>query len=298
MFNKKYIALFLALTFVFTLSSAIMAHGGGNNDGHDNNYEQGSGMMNDDQYEQEMMDDDQYQQGMMGNGSDFNKGWNNSIGHQFNQMMGTMMGHGMMGFNNYGSQNRRFGMMNNYDNFMNDYGPGVNNQNYSLRNINMSRNEVIEISQKLVSERYGDQFEVVEMVVYSNSPYYLVVRENNQKEAAFGLMFDPVRKVVYPEYGPNMMWNRNYGMGFMMGWNERTNRSQIDRKEALENARNFASNNGLRVRDNGYQFSGYYSFYVENEDQPVGLISVNAYSGEVWAHNWHGNLIEIIEAGN
>jgi len=293
MFNKKYLAVLLTLTLIFTLSTAVMAHGGAhggsNNSGNNNsqNFSHGPGMMG--------SNGSGYGSGMMGGG--FNNDWN-SIGHQYNNMMGTMMGHGMMGFNNYGSQNGYSGMMNNYNQFMNDYGPGVNNRNYSPDNINMSRNEVIEISQTLVSERYGDRFEIVEMVVYSNSPYYLIVRENNQKEAAFGLMFDPVRKVVYPEYGPNMMWNRNYGMGFMMGWNERTNRSQIDREEALENARNFASDNSLRVRDNGYQFSGYYSFYVENENQPVGLVSVNAYSGEVWAHNWHGNLIEIIEVGN
>lgn len=298
MFNKKYIALFLALTFVFTLSSAIMAHGGGNNDGHDNNYEQGSGMMNDDQYEQEMMDDDQYQQGMMGNGSDFNKGWNNSIGHQFNQMMGTMMGYGMMGFNNYGSQNAYPGMMNNYNQFMNDYGPSENNRNYHYSDLNMNRDEVVNMAQKLVAERYGSQFEIMEMAVYSNSPYYLIVKEKNKDQTAFELMFDPARRIIYPEYGPNMMWNENYGMGFMMGWNNRIKGQKINREQALENAKDFAAASGLNVKADGYEFAGYYSFYVENNNQTVGIVSINSYSGEVWSHDWHGNLVEVMELKN
>ncbi|TDX35502.1 hypothetical protein C7954_1589 [Halanaerobium congolense] len=293
MFNKKYFAVLMTLTLIFTLSAAVMAHGGAhggtNNNGNNNNqnFSHGPGMMG--------TNGSGYGSGMMSSG--FNNEWN-SIGHQYNNMMGAMMGHGMMGFNNYGDQNDRFGMMNNYNQFMNDYGPGVNNRNYNPNNTNMEREELIELSQELLKERYGDQFQIVDMIAYSNSPYYLVVREENKKEAAFALMFDPVRRVVYPEYGPNMMWNRNYGMAFMMGWNDRTNRSQIDREQALENARDFASSNGLRVKDNGYQFSGYYSFYVENNNQPVGLVSVNAYSGEVWAHNWNGNLIEIIEVRN
>jgi hypothetical protein len=153
----------------------------------------------------------------------------------------------------------------------------------------------MELSRELVKERYGSQFEIVEMTVYSNSPYYLIVKEKNKKEAAFGLMFDPVRQVVYPEYGPNMIWNQKFGMAFMMGWNSRTNSQKIDREQALENAKDFSRDNGLNVKEGGYQFSGYYSFYVENNNQPLGFVSVNAYSGEVWAHNWHGNLIEIIE---
>lgn len=294
MFNKKYIAILLSLTLIFTFSTAVMAHGGAhggpNNNGYNNNqnFSHGPGMMgNSGGYG--------HGPGMMGPG--FNNDWN-SIGHQYNSMMGAMMGHGMMGFNNYGNQNGHFGMMNNYNQFMNDYGPGVNNRNYNSRNTNLNKGEMIELAQELLKERYGNQFQITDMVAYSNSPYYLVVREENKEEAAFALMFDPRRRVVYPEYGPNMMWNRNYGMAFMMGWNGKTNRSRINREQALENAEDFARRNGLRARNKGYQFSGYYSFYVENNNQPVGLVSVNAYSGEVWAHNWHGNLTEIIEVRN
>jgi hypothetical protein len=305
MFNKKFISVLLTITLIFTLSTAVMAHGANNNDNNDDS-DYGAGMMDDDNdnnndsdYGPGMMDDEYnddsgYGSGMMGNG--FNNNWN-SIGHQYNNMMGTMMGHGMMGFNNYGNQNGRFGMMNNYDQFMNDYGPNVNNRNYRLSNLNMNREELIELSRELLNERYGSSFEMVDMVAYSNSPYYLIVKEENKEEAAFGLMFDPVRKIIYPEYGPNMMWNQNYGMAVMMGWNSRTTEQQINREEALANARDFARDNGLSVRDDGYQFSGYYSFYVENNNQTLGLVSVNVYSGEVWVHNWHGDLTEIIEVG-
>lgn len=293
MFKKKITAILLALTLIFTLSTAVLAHGGGhggNNNGYNNNnnFGHGPGMMgNNNNYG--------HGPGMIGNG--FNDNWN-SIGHQYNNMMGAMMGHGMMGFNNRGNQGGHYGMMNNYDQFMNDYGPGVNNRDYRSNNLNMNRNELVEMAKDLVQNRYSSSFEIVDMVAYSNSPYYLVLKEKNQKNAAFGLMFDPVQGVVYPEYGPNMVWNQQFGMGFMMGWNNRANSEKIDKDTALANARSFARNNGLRVRNDGYQFNGYYSFYLENNNQPLGLVSVNAYSGEVWAHNWHGNLVEIIEVGN
>lgn len=293
MFKKKTLPILLSLILILTFSAVIMAHGGphggsNNNDFNDNNqnFSHGPGMMG---------NHGSYGHGMMG--SSFNNSWN-SIGFQYNKMMGAMMGHGMMGFNHHGGHNRSYGMMNDYNQFMDNYGPGVNNRNYRPESINLSRKEVIELSQRLVRERYGSRFTIEDMLVYTNSPYYLVLREKNQKKAAFGLMFDPVRGVVYPEYGPNMFWNQRFGMAFMMGWNQETAREPINKKTALANAEEFAHNNGLTVKNEGYQFSGYYSFYLEDKNQPLGLVSVNSYSGEVWVHNWHGNLIEIIDIEN
>lgn len=45
----------------------------------------------------------------------------------------------------------------------------------------------------------------------------------------------------------------------------------------------------------GHEFYGYYTFHVNEGDKPIGMISVNYYTGDVWYHDWHGQLENIIE---
>ena len=40
-------------------------------------------------------------------------------------------------------------------------------------------------------------------------------------------------------------------------------------------------------------FYGYYTIHVLNSGEVVGMLSVNGYSGQVFYHNWHGELIEM-----
>lgn len=116
---------------------------------------------------------------------------------------------------------------------------------------------------------------------------------------------------VYPEYGPNMMWNEKYGMrggrgyGMMGGtmWNENNGyyqgsygTKQIDRVEAVKIGDEYVKNNvnkNYSVLDQGHEFYGYYTFHINEKDKPVGMISVNYYSGDIWYHNWHGQLEQI-----
>ena len=69
----------------------------------------------------------------------------------------------------------------------------------------------------------NDDLEVAEIMVFDNNSYAIVVEESTGI-GAFELLVDPATKAVYPEYGPNMMWNLKYGMhagsgfgGGMMG---------------------------------------------------------------------------------
>jgi hypothetical protein len=39
------------------------------------------------------------------------------------------------------------------------------------------------------------------------------------------------------------------------------------------------------------RFYGYYTIDTENDGKPVGMLSVNGFSGEVWYHSWHGPFI-------
>ena len=38
-------------------------------------------------------------------------------------------------------------------------------------------------------------------------------------------------------------------------------------------------------------FYGYYTIHTEKDGKITGMLSVNAYTGQVWYHNWHGAFI-------
>ncbi len=71
------------------------------------------------------------------------------------------------------------------------------------------------------------------------------------------------------------------------------------KKQALERANDYMltySDANYKVEDGGHEFYGYYTFHVTETNKTVGMLSVNYYTGEIWYHNWHGNLNEVISA--
>ncbi len=50
----------------------------------------------------------------------------------------------------------------------------------------------------------------------------------------------------------------------------------------------------LALGDEYHEFYGYYTFHVEENGEPIGMLSVNGFNGDVWYHDWHGELVEII----
>ena len=43
-------------------------------------------------------------------------------------------------------------------------------------------------------------------------------------------------------------------------------------------------------------FPGYYTLHITKDGQITGMLSVNAYSGQVWFHTWHGAFTASTEA--
>ncbi len=89
---------------------------------------------------------------------------------------------------------------------------------------------------------------------------------------------------VYLEPGPNMMWNTRLGM--MQGQPPAT--ARYDKAAAQKLAEQFLKGYlpGARVME-GQAFSGYHTFDFGRKEIE-GMLSVNAYTGEVWVHTWHG----------
>ncbi len=138
-----------------------------------------------------------------------------------------------------------------------------------------------------------------EMMEFTENFYFSVVEESSGIHA-FEILVDPQTGFVFPEPGPNMMWNLKYGhMGGMMGF--RITQSQrempIDMSEAVNLARTWLNENmpGMAIEEEGDQFYGYYTLHVIQNDRIYGMLSVNGYNGRVWYHNWHGNFISMKE---
>lgn len=156
--------------------------------------------------------------------------------------------------------------------------------------------------------------EIKEIMIFDNQAYAEVI-EKSTGIGAMELLVDPDSLNVYPEYGPNMMWNQKYGhmsgtgmMGGMMGgrsWRQGTNQETevsaempVTSQQAIETAQKYldAHQSGTTVSDEAQLFYGYYTLDTLRDGEPTGMLSVNGYTGQVFPHTWHGKFIEMWEA--
>ncbi len=131
---------------------------------------------------------------------------------------------------------------------------------------------------------YGDLVPK-EVMEFTNHFYVLVVEKSTGK----GAMEVLVERdgFVHPEPGPNMMWNTKYGhRGGPLG------APPVSRERARELAQEFLAHSYPgTAADEGTEFYGYFTFDVLRDGRPVGMLSVNAYTGQVWYHGWHGAFV-------
>lgn len=116
------------------------------------------------------------------------------------------------------------------------------------------------------------------------------------------LLFDKTNGVIFPEYGPNMMWNQKYGMRSGMrsrftDFNYKGN-MVIDKEKAIEISMDYLSGSGNDefAGDEVHQYYGYYTIDTTGKDgATVGMLSVNGFTGQIWYHDWHETFIEKTE---
>ena len=130
--------------------------------------------------------------------------------------------------------------------------------------------------------------------------FYVLLKEKSTSLGAFEMLIDKYTGAIYPEMGPNMMWNTKYGMmnGGMMGWTAgaQTEPITVTAEQAKTNAQQFLTANhpGTTVGSTD-TFYGYYHIDVLSAGNTYGMLSVNGYTGQVWYHNWHGAFIQAVE---
>jgi len=149
---------------------------------------------------------------------------------------------------------------------------------------------------------------VAEVMEFSNH-FYVLVKEKSTGTGAFELIIER-NGFVHPEPGPNMMWNtkyghmagfRGFGMGGMMGygygpgpqgWNQGAQPSITIQRARQIASQYLATALPGTTPDEGTAFYGYFTFDVERDGKPFGMLSVNAYTGQVWYHTWHGTFVQ------
>lgn len=154
---------------------------------------------------------------------------------------------------------------------------------------------------------------VKDIMIFDNHAYAQIV----EKDTGIGVMevlVDPTTKAVFPEMGPNMMWNQKYGMmsgfgrygmGMMMGrfgfgspnTPNTSTEMPIAPEKAVEAAQTYLntyfSTANLTADEHADPFYGYYTLHVNQDGQTAGMLSVNGYTGQVFPHTWHGKFIEM-----
>jgi hypothetical protein len=176
---------------------------------------------------------------------------------------------------------------------------------------------------KVAFQRYldatGNKDLVLDEVMQFEWNYYAIVKEKNTGNGAFELLADPHTGAVFPELGPNMMWNTKYspmatqggGMmggfgGFVPGgmmsgtWGPSAPSAQptVGADQAQQITQQWLDQNQAGDRtETRDAFPGYYTLHVTNDGTITGMLSVNAYTGQVWYHTWHGAFVVSTDAG-
>jgi hypothetical protein len=162
---------------------------------------------------------------------------------------------------------------------------------------------------------FDEDLEISEIMIFSNHAYVQVL-ESGTGIGAMELLVEPVTLGVYPEHGPNMMWNLKYGMmvgdnnfgmmgGGMMGGGMMGGLSNLDTDaemlvtagEAVDLAQVYLDQvyPGFEADEHADRFYGYYTLHIESDGEIVGMLSVNGFTRQVFVHTWHGEFIEMSE---
>jgi hypothetical protein len=156
-----------------------------------------------------------------------------------------------------------------------------------------------------------DSLEIAEVMIFDNHAYVEVV-DPARGAGAVELLVDPVTETAFLEYGPSMMWNVEYGMmrgwrggmgGMMWGWAAAPSgfdpeSLSVTPEEAVQIAEDYLGEAfpDQTVDDHAEIFPGYYTLHTLENGEVEGMLSVNGYTGEVWVHTWHGQLLEVSDS--
>jgi hypothetical protein len=205
-------------------------------------------------------------------------------GQYYQPVYPMMFGGGMMG---------RFGNGQGFGGMMSGYGSTAP---YAYTGTPLTITNAVTIAKNYVSSIGNPDLAVKQVEEYSAN-FYVQVNEKSTGNGAFELLINRYTGSIYPEMGPNMMWNTKYGMmrGGIFGgiFGTPTTTMTVAPTQATTNAQQYLNNyvSGATTGD-VTTFYGYYTIEVLNGGTTYGMLSVNGYSGQVWVHTWHGTFVQ------
>src|SRR4030042_596437 len=167
----------------------------------------------------------------------------------------------------------------------------------SQETVNLDFDEVENLTEGYLEENNLSNLEISEIMEFSQN-FYIELIEKDTGIGAMELLVDKSSGAIFPEYGPNMMWNLKYGMHSRMSLSRSSTDMPIEEDEALDIAGKYLVkiNTGESAGSDIVKFYGYYTIHIETENGKVaGMLSVNGFTGQVWYHHWHGAFIDMVE---
>jgi hypothetical protein len=117
-----------------------------------------------------------------------------------------------------------------------------------------------------------------EIIQFSDNVY--VELKDSTGASATEVLVDPATGTVRTEPGPAMMWNTG------------SRSASISSGQALTLATQWlAANRSGESVTSLDAYPGYYTADTAVAGHPAGMLSVNAATGTVWYHTWHGTFI-------
>jgi hypothetical protein len=117
-----------------------------------------------------------------------------------------------------------------------------------------------------------------EVMQFSDS-FYVELKDASGASAT-EVLVDPATGAVFTEFGPAMMWTTGTAPYAVSS----------DRAKAIANAWLQANAAGQTVGMTDV-FPGHYTMDTVSGGNTLGMLSVNATTGAVWYHTWHGTFI-------
>jgi hypothetical protein len=133
--------------------------------------------------------------------------------------------------------------------------------------------------------QYGPGVTIGDFMEFSLN-YYVELKDATGSSIA-EILVDRFTGAVSPEPGPNMMWNTRYGSGQGISGG-----MPYDADGAKTRAGTFLASYlpGATIQEEAMTFPGYYTLDF-GRGQTEGMLSVNAHTGDIWVHTWHGQYI-------
>jgi hypothetical protein len=123
-------------------------------------------------------------------------------------------------------------------------------------------------------------------VIWFDNGFYVELKDPAGNSAT-EVLVDPVSGAVATEPGPAMMWNTRYGMHPAANGAATVSAEQARR---LADAWLGANQPGRRAEP-ADAYPGYYTLEFIRGGTVDGMLSINATTGQVWYHTWHGRFL-------